>query len=299
MILAMLTCNYLGRFAPSPTGALHAGSLATALGSWLHARGHHGKWLLRIEDLDLPRCVPGSDKIIISQLAACGLHWDGEIVYQSQRTHLYQEALDQLIQQQMAFACRCTRKQIENAWAALGKKKQKHEELIYPGTCRDRHDVAEPCAWRLKVRDEDLRQSVGDFVLKRADGIFTYQLAVVVDDALQGITHIVRGADLLDNTPRQIYLQEQLAYSRPQYLHLPLVLNEQHEKLSKQTQAPAIATDSSEKALNALRAAGQHLGLTNPQLFENKPWSISLWLDNATQDYMKISGSSCYFNRVN
>ncbi len=292
MILAMLTCNYLGRFAPSPTGALHAGSLATALGSWLHARGHHGKWLLRIEDLDLPRCVPGSDKIIISQLAACGLHWDGEIVYQSQRTHFYQAALDQLIQQQMAFACRCTRKQIEDAWAALGKKKQKHEELIYPGTCRDRQDVVEPCAWRLKVTDEELRQSVGDFVLKRADGIFTYQLAVVIDDALQGITHVVRGADLLDNTPRQIYLQEQLAYSRPQYLHLPLVLNEQHEKLSKQTQAPAIATDSSEKALNALRAAGQHLGLTNPQLFENKAWSISQWLESATQDYMKILGSS-------
>ncbi len=286
----MLTCNYLGRFAPSPTGALHAGSLATALGSWLDARAHQGKWLLRIEDLDLPRCMPGSDKIIISQLAACGLHWDGEIVYQSKRTHLYQAALDQLIQQQLAFACRCTRKQIEDAWLALGKKKQKHEELIYPGTCRDRQDIVEPCAWRLTVKDEELRQSVGDFVLKRADGIFTYQLAVVVDDALQGITHIVRGADLLDNTPRQIYLQEQLAYPRPQYLHLPLVLNEQHEKLSKQTQAPAVATDSSENALNALRAAGQHLGLSNPELFKNKDWSISQWLENATQDYMKHLG---------
>ncbi len=286
----MLTCNYLGRFAPSPTGALHAGSLATALGSWLHARGHHGKWLLRIEDLDLPRCMPGSDKIIISQLAACGLHWDGEIVYQSKRTHLYQAALDQLIQQQLAFACRCTRKQIEDAWLALGKKKQKHEELIYPGTCRDRQDIVEPCAWRLIVKDEELRESVGDFVLKRADGIFTYQLAVVVDDALQGITHIVRGADLLDNTPRQIYLQEQLAYPKPQYLHLPLVLNEQHEKLSKQTQAPAVATDSSENALNALRPAGQHLGLSNPELFKNKDWSISQWLENATQDYMKHLG---------
>ncbi len=290
MILAMLTCNYLGRFAPSPTGALHAGSLATALGSWLHARGHHGKWLLRIEDLDLPRCIPGSDKIIISQLAACGLHWDGEIVYQSKRTHLYQAALDQLIQRQLAFACRCTRKQIEDAWLALGKKKQKHEELIYPGTCRDRQDIVEPCAWRLIVKDEELRESVGDFVLKRADGIFTYQLAVVVDDALQGITHIVRGADLLDNTPRQIYLQEQLAYPRPQYLHLPLILNEQHEKLSKQTQAPGVATDSSENALNALRAAGRHLGLSNPHLFENKSWSISQWLENATQDYMKHLG---------
>ncbi|TXI09702.1 MAG: tRNA glutamyl-Q(34) synthetase GluQRS [Polynucleobacter sp.] len=290
MILAMLTCNYLGRFAPSPTGALHAGSLATALGSWLHARGHQGKWLLRIEDLDLPRCMPGSDKIIISQLAACGLHWDGEIVYQSKRTDLYQAALDQLIERQSAFACRCTRKQIEDAWLALGKKKQKHEELIYPGTCRDRQDIAEPCAWRLIVRDEELRESVGDFVLKRADGIFTYQLAVVVDDALQGITHIVRGADLLDNTPRQIYLQEQLAYPTPQYLHLPLVLNEQHEKLSKQTQAPAVATDSSENALNALRAAGQHLGLTNPELFKSNDWSISQWLENATQDYMKHLG---------
>ncbi len=286
----MLTCNYLGRFAPSPTGALHAGSLATALGSWLHARGHHGKWLLRIEDLDLPRCIPGSDKIIISQLAACGLHWDGEIVYQSKRTDLYQAALDQLIERQLAFACRCTRKQIEDAWLALGKKKQKHEELIYPGTCRDRQDIVEPCAWRLIIKNEELRENVGDFVLRRADGVFTYQLAVVVDDALQGITHIVRGADLLDNTPRQIYLQEQLAYPRPQYLHLPLVLNEQHEKLSKQTQAPAVATDSSENALNALRAAGQHLGLTNPELFKSNDWSISQWLENATQDYMKHLG---------
>ena len=291
MILAMLTCNYLGRFAPSPTGALHAGSLATALGSWLHAQGHHGKWLLRIEDLDLPRCVPGSDKTIINQLAACGLNWDGEVVYQSQRTALYETALDQLIKQQKAFACHCTRKQIEDAWAALGKKKQKHEELVYPGTCRDRQDIAEPCAWRLKVEDEELRQSVGDFVLRRADGIFTYQLAVVVDDALQGITHIVRGADLLDNTPRQIYLQEQLAYPKPQYLHLPLVLNDQQEKLSKQTQAPAISTDSSENALKALRAAAQHLGLTDPQLFKKNAESISQWLERATQDYMKHLGS--------
>lgn len=284
----MLTCNYLGRFAPSPTGALHAGSLATALGSWLHARAHGGKWLLRIEDLDLPRCIPGSDQIIQQQLLACGLHWDGDVVYQSKRTAYYQAALDQLIEAHQAFACRCTRKQIEDAWHTQGIKKQRHQELIYPGTCRDRKDIVPPCAWRLLVEDESLRQAVGDFVLKRADGIFTYQLAVVVDDALQGITHIVRGADLLDNTPRQIYLQQQLGYLTPLYLHLPLVLDHNQEKLSKQTMAQAIHTDSTENVLKALRSAGRHLGLTDPGLLEGSAYSLSEWLERAVTNYETI-----------
>ena len=284
----MLTCNYLGRFAPSPTGALHAGSLATALGSWLHARAHDGKWLLRIEDLDLLRCIPEADKTIIQQLSACGLSWDGEIEYQSKRSHLYQTALNQLIESRKAYACRCTRKQIEDAWLEKGIKKQRHQELIYPGSCRNRQDVVPPCAWRLRVEDETLKESVGDFVLKRADGIFTYQLAVVVDDALQGITHVVRGADLLDNTPRQIYLQQCLTYPTPQYLHLPLVLDENQEKLSKQTLALAIQTNSSENVLKALRGAGLHLGLTDSGLFNQNDLSVSQWLERAVQNYKEL-----------
>jgi glutamyl-Q tRNA(Asp) synthetase len=281
----MLPCNYLGRFAPSPTGALHAGSLATALGSWLHARAHGGKWLLRIEDLDLPRCIPGAELVIIQQLLACGLNWDGEVEYQSKRSHFYQAALNQLIESRKVYACRCTRKQIEDAWLAKGFKKQRHQELIYLGNCRDRQDVFLPCAWRLRVEDETLRESVGDFVLKRADSFFTYQLAVVVDDALQGITHVVRGSDLLDNTPRQIYLQQCLVYPTPQYLHLPLVLDENQEKLSKQTLALAIQTNSSENVLKALRGAGLHLGLTDSALFNQDDPSISLWLERAVQNY--------------
>jgi glutamyl-Q tRNA(Asp) synthetase len=284
----MLNCNYLGRFAPSPTGALHAGSLATALGSWLHARAHDGKWLLRIEDLDLPRCIPEADKTIIQQLSACGLSWDGEIEYQSKRSHFYQIALNQLIESHKAYACRCTRKQIEDAWLAKDIKKMRHQELIYPGSCRDKKDVVPPCAWRLRVEDETLKESVGDFVLKRADGIFTYQLAVVVDDALQGITHVVRGADLLDNTLRQIYLQQCLAYPTPQYLHLPLVLDENQEKLSKQTLAFAIQTNSSENVLKALRGAGLHLGLTDTALFNKNDLSISQWLERAIQNYKEL-----------
>jgi len=284
----MLNCNYLGRFAPSPTGALHAGSLATALGSWLHARAHDGKWLLRIEDIDLPRCIPGADRTIIQQLSACGLSWDGEIEYQSKRSHFYQTALNQLIESRKAYACRCTRKQIEDVWLAKGIKKQRHQELIYPGSCRDKKDVVSPCAWRLLVEDETLKENVGDFVLKRADGVFTYQLAVVVDDALQGITHVVRGADLLDNTPRQIYLQKCLAYPTLQYLHLPLVLDDNQEKLSKQTLALAIQTNSSENVLKALRGAGLHLGLTNSALFNQNDLSVSQWLERAVQNYREI-----------
>ena len=206
----MFKTEYRGRFAPSPTGALHAGSLATALGSWLDARAHQGKWLLRIEDLDLPRCVPGGDKIIIQQLLNCGLYWDEEIEYQSKRSHIYESALTQLLQEKKAYGCRCTRKQIEDQLLRLGKKKNRHGELVYPGSCRNLKEVTEPCAWRLLVTDPEIESSVGDFVLRRSDRVFTYQLAVVVDDYLQGITHIVRGEDLLDNTARQIYLQKQL-----------------------------------------------------------------------------------------
>ena len=281
----MLTCNYLGRFAPSPTGALHAGSLATALGSWLHARAHFGKWLVRIEDLDVPRCIPGASAIILQQLQACGLVWDDEVVYQSQRTAIYKSYLNQLIAENKAFGCQCTRKQIEDALFAQGLVRERHGELIYPGTCRNLHHTTEPCAWRLRVEDPHLRHTVGDFVLRRSDGIFTYQLAVVVDDELQGVTHIVRGEDLLDNTDRQIYLQKQLGFKTPHYMHLPLVLDHNQEKLSKQTKAQAVEVDAHEKVIKALQAAGRHLGLTEPSLFSDSSLSTAKWLEKALLNY--------------
>ena len=291
----MFKSQYRGRFAPSPTGALHAGSLATALNSWLHAKAHDGKWLLRIEDIDGPRCVPGADQTIIQQLTACGLVWDEEIVYQSKRTQLYQTALNQLIRNGQAYACRCTRKQIEDALTFLGKKKDRHGELIYPGTCRDLNHIQEPCAWRLRVTDPNIEASVGDFVLRRSDQIFTYQMAVVVDDHLQGITHVVRGGDLLDNTPRQLHLQEQLSYSHPSYVHVPLVLDEHQEKLSKQTKALALDVSDTDKALQALKNAAKHIGLTQPELFKTDRFKheldssfIQLWLTIATDNYREL-----------
>jgi glutamyl-Q tRNA(Asp) synthetase len=302
MILAMFKTQYRGRFAPSPTGALHAGSLATALGSWLDARAHQGKWLLRIEDLDLPRCVPGADKIIIQQLLDCGLYWDEAIEYQSKRSHLYETALNQLKQEKKTYGCRCTRKQIEDQLLRLGKKKDRHGELVYPGSCRNLKGVTEPCAWRLLVTDPEIESSVGDFVLRRSDRIFTYQLAVVVDDHLQGITHVVRGEDLLDNTARQIYLQQQLNYPQPHYLHLPLVLDGNNEKLSKQTNATTLTCNTPGEALQALQAAARHLGLDEPALFKNSSDSadskeanefkineltIKRWLEAAVEHYRK------------
>ena len=288
--------QYRGRFAPSPTGPLHAGSLATALGSWLHAKAHDGTWLLRIEDLDLPRCVAGSDLLIIQQLSACGLRWDEEIEYQSKRSSFYESALNQLIKNQRAYGCRCTRKQIEDQLLLLGKKKGRHEELVYPGTCRHIMEKSEPCAWRLMVDDPEIEATVGDFVLRRADRIFTYQMAVVVDDHLQGITHVVRGMDLLDNTPRQRYLQQQLNYSSPEYHHLPLVLDDNLEKLSKQTNAVSVRTNSAEQALEALQSAARHLELSDPSLFKDyssvNEVTIRQWLEVAIDDYRKRLATS-------
>lgn len=285
----MLTCKYRGRFAPSPTGALHAGSLATALASWLHARAHNGIWLIRMEDLDSPRCIKGADLKILSQLAACGMQSDEAVIYQSQRSDAYQAALDQLKSQQQVYACRCTRKRIESYWLELGIHKGRHEELVYPGLCRHKTDVVEPCAWRLRVDHADLEKAVGDFVLKRADGFFTYQLAVVVDDAAQGITHIVRGADLLDNTARQNYLQEQLGVSIPQYHHVPLVLNEANEKLSKQSGALELDLSSSASSLRALQQAALHLGLAEPELHEEFVSRQKVLDRNAIQTWLQLA----------
>ena len=295
--------GYRGRFAPSPTGPLHAGSLATALGSWLDARKNGGKWLLRIEDLDTPRCVPGATQQIQAQLLACGLSWDEEIIHQSQRQDAYQGALERLNGLHCLYSCRCSRQTIANALAKLGIETPRNQEMVYPGTCRPATLISNPPesfrelqrAWRIALpqhcyieftdsvqgpQSQNLNTEVGDFVLRRSDGLFTYQLAVVVDDAEQNITHIVRGEDLLSNTARQIYLQEVLGYQQPKYLHLPLVLDEHGEKLSKQTLATQINTQDGKSALMELRTAAEHLGLKD--LPDGQNVTIAEWLLAAT-----------------
>jgi glutamyl-Q tRNA(Asp) synthetase len=259
--------HYRGRFAPSPTGPLHAGSLVAALASWLDARAHGGQWLVRIEDVDSPRTVPGADRVILSQLAACGLHADAPPVWQSTRTALYRAALDKLVAGALAYPCGCSRKDIASAMATQAPR-PRHAELRYPGTCRTGLHGKAARAWRLRTEGaaihwqdraagpqaQDVQDAVGDFVLLRADGCFAYQLAVVVDDADQGISHVVRGADLLDNTARQIRLQQSLQLPTPQYLHTPLVLGGHGEKLSKQNGAQAIDTTEPLRALNQAAA---------------------------------------------
>jgi len=295
--------GYRGRFAPSPTGPLHAGSLVAALGSWLDARKNGGKWLLRIEDLDTPRCIPEAAQQIQSQLMACGLSWDEEVIYQSERQEAYQRALERLNELNCLYICSCSRQTIANTLKSLGIQTPRNQEMVYPGTCRPKDCISNPIenlgelqkAWRialptnchsefedlaLGLQNQNLNTEVGDFVLRRSDGLFTYQLAVVVDDAEQGITHIVRGQDLLSNTARQIHLQEELEYPRPKYLHLPLVLDEHGEKLSKQTLATQINTQDEKHALSELRKAAIHLGLQNLPDGENV--TIAEWLLAAT-----------------
>ena len=299
---------YIGRFAPSPTGPLHAGSLVAALASWLDAKAHGGQWLVRIEDIDTPRCVPGADRIILQQLAACGLLPDQPPVYQSQRSHLYQAALDQLIDQSLAYPCGCSRADIQTAMGHSAghsaTQPERNSELIYPGTCRHGLNNKTARSWRfltafeasnkpinqiiraraapdsianlihwidrrLGAQSQNVSTEVGDFVLKRADGLWAYQLAVVVDDAAQGITHIVRGEDLADNTARQILLQRALGLRQPQYLHTSLVLGANGEKLSKQNGATPFSVD---QPLTALQAAGRVLGIELSHL------SVATWL---------------------
>lgn len=259
---------YTGRFAPSPTGPLHAGSLVAALASWLDARAHRGRWLVRIEDVDTPRCVPGADTAILAQLAACGLRPDEAPLYQSAHSALYKAALQQLIAQGRAYPCGCTRQDIAQALAVAGQPRERHGELVYPGTCRHGLQGKTARAWRfltqagalvwndrhLGPQSQDVNTQVGDFVLHRADGLWAYQLAVVVDDAAQSVSHVVRGQDLADNSARQIQLQRALGLPTPQYLHTPLVLGANGEKLSKQNGAQALELSEPLKALNA--AAG-------------------------------------------
>lgn len=250
---------YCGRFAPSPTGPLHAGSLISALASWLDTKAHDGIWLVRIEDVDRPRTVPGADHDILETLAAYGLHADAPPVWQRDRDAAYAAAFAQLQQAGLVYPCGCTRREIAEA-LAQSSVHRRHATLAYPGTCRDGLQGRAPRAWRLRVPDgpaarfgftdrfhgtvsQDLSSEVGDFALLRGDGLWAYQLAVVVDDAEAGVTDIVRGADLLDSTPRQIYLQQCLGLPTPRYLHVP-VLNDAHgDKLSKQTGALALPRD--------------------------------------------------------
>ena len=259
--------DYRGRFAPSPTGPLHFGSLVAAVGSYADAKFHHGKWLVRIEDVDVQRSVPGAADRILATLEKLGMEWDEAVIYQSRRSKIYQEALEVLNQQGLLYPCACSRKEIADSsiTGLCG--------FIYPGTCLNKPASTKNAhALRIQTPDEliqfrdilqglyaqNLRRDVGDFVLRRADGIYAYQLAVVVDDAAQNITHVVRGADLLDSTPRQVYLQRLLGYATPHYMHLPVVTNAAGEKLSKQTHAAPIDTANTLRELvAALRFLGQ------------------------------------------
>jgi glutamyl-Q tRNA(Asp) synthetase len=267
--------GYAGRFAPSPTGLLHAGSLVAALASWLDARASDGRWLVRIEDLDTPRNVDGAVEGILAQLARCGLVPDAPPVRQSARTALYAAALARLEAAGLAYPCGCSRRDLAIAGGPSAEARSRHAERVYPGTCRSglhgkaprsvrlRTDLAaaEPVVWvdrRLGPMSEDVAAHVGDFVLERADGIWAYQLAVVVDDAAQGITDVVRGEDLASNTARQILLQRCLGLPTPRYLHTPLVRAASGEKLSKQTGAEPLSLD---RPLEALRAAAAVLDL--------------------------------------
>ena len=294
--------RYTGRFAPSPTGPLHAGSLVAALASWLDARAHGGQWLIRMEDVDTPRCVAGADQLILQQLAKCGLVPDAPVMWQSQRGDAYQAALDTLIAKSWAYPCGCSRKEIEDAQAAMGYTRARHHAAVYPGTCRHGLNGKAARAWRLDVQrviddlklptpltwhdrllgsqQQDVAKEVGDFVLRRADGLWAYQLAVVVDDAAQGISHIVRGADLTDNTARQIVLQQALALPTPSYMHTPLVLGENGEKLSKQNGAEAL--DLSHPML-ALQATALALDLPQPNDGASIEQALAAWTNAWSQ----------------
>jgi|CXWL01.1.fsa_nt_gi glutamyl-Q tRNA(Asp) synthetase len=347
--------NYRGRFAPSPTGSLHFGSLTAALSSYLDAKHHHGTWLVRMEDLDTPRCVIGAADDILRTLAAFGLHSDEPVLYQSQRTAAYEAALQQLQTIGAIYPCCCTRKEIADS-ALYGIDGQ-----IYPGTCRNGiPEGKEGRAWRVNtnfnllrhsresgnpaiqnaffsnpldsrfhgitsdlsacglsrmasssINDEShnavgvisfedalqghtsqyLENEIGDFVVKRADGLFAYQLAVVVDDAFQGITHIVRGADLLHSTPRQIYLQRLLGLPTPHYMHLPIAVNGQGEKLSKQTLAQAIGTDNVVTALISVLEFLQQqppADLRDGSVEEVLNWAVANWRLEQLKSVQKI-----------
>jgi glutamyl-Q tRNA(Asp) synthetase len=282
--------RYRGRFAPSPTGPLHAGSVVAAVGSFVDARANRGDWLVRMEDLDPPREVAGAADEILRTLEALGLEWDGPVLYQSTRAEAYRAGLEQLRVRGVLFTCACTRKEVSDSAITASDG-----SLVYPGTCRGglapgrvaratrvRVDAAVidfADAVQGRVR-QDLAREVGDFVLVRADGLFAYQLAVVVDDAAQGITDVVRGADLLDSTARQIFLQRLLGVPNPRFLHLPVVTNAQGEKLSKQTLAAPV---DPARAAESLFRALEFLGQTPPSALQRASvrdvlaWAVAHW----------------------
>lgn len=265
-----LTTPYLGRFAPTPSGPLHFGSMVAAVGSYLDARAHRGSWFVRIDDLDEPRVVPGASENILDCLRRFGMRWDGDVVYQHRNRSRYASAFETLRASGAVYPCACSRREVELAGMAGA------EAAVYPGTCRNGMSEGRTVrAWRMRTTsvrirfddriqgpvEQDLAADIGDFVLARADGMPSYHLACVVDDAESGITHVVRGADLINSTPRQILLQQRLGFAGPEYLHLPVVVNRDGEKLSKQTRAPAV--DPSE-APAILRRVLQCLGQEVP-----------------------------------
>ncbi len=281
--------SYVGRFAPSPTGPLHTGSLIAATASYLQARSVHGTWLLRIEDLDPPREMPGASDEILRTLEAYGFTWDGAVLYQSQRHAIYQDALDRLTAAGWVYPCACTRSEIADSTL------EGPHGLVYPGTCRNGLPVGRaPRALRVRSagagieyvdallgpQRHDLETEAGDFVVRRADGLYAYQLAVVLDDALQGVTQVVRGSDLLDSTPRQIHLQRLLGLPTPGYLHVPVAINARGEKLSKQTGAMPLSRDRPSKTLSAvLKFLGQRppAELCDADLDALWQWAITHW----------------------
>ena len=282
--------RYRGRFAPSPSGPLHFGSLVAALASCCDARAAGGEWLLRIEDVDSARSRRGAEVQILATLERYGFAWDGAIVRQSERTALYEDALARLRAAGLAYPCACTRRELAAAPLGAGG------ERVYGGTCRDRLPSAHPPrrqhAWRVRVAEEvrvcqdrlqapqrqELARDVGDFVVKRADGLFAYQLAVVVDDAAQGITDVVRGADLLSSTPRQVLLQDLLGLPTPAYLHVPVALNAAGEKLGKQTRAAPLPDTPLPALLAAWRFLDQPMPTEPPvSVAEFWTWAIASW----------------------
>jgi glutamyl-Q tRNA(Asp) synthetase len=296
MSIESTSTRYIGRFAPSPTGPLHFGSLVAAVASYCDAKANAGKWLLRMEDLDKPREVAGAADMILRQLAAFGFEWDGEVVYQSQRSDLYADALKTLQNKDLTYACTCTRKEIADSSQTHGI-----DGLIYPKTCYLNKPMPSSihAAYRAvtnnqnisfvdKIQGEisqNLSRDVGDFIIKRADGLFAYQLAVVVDDAAQNVSHIVRGADLLDSTPRQIYLQQLLGFPNlnvptPSYAHVPVASNAAGEKLSKQTLAQPVSMRlPAHQLFDALKFLGQNPpeAIKNATLGEAWRWAIANW----------------------
>ncbi|MFD1259538.1 tRNA glutamyl-Q(34) synthetase GluQRS [Entomomonas asaccharolytica] len=286
---------YIGRFAPTPSGGLHLGSLVAALASYLDAKAANGQWLIRIEDIDPPREVAGATDNILRTLEAYGFEWDGEILYQSNRLATYQSVIDRLLSNGLAYACTCSRKQLE-------------DYSIYPNFCRD---ALKPCidaAIRIRVPEliyqfndrvqgkfsQHLGREVGDFIVKRRDGFFAYQLAVVLDDAEQGITDIVRGADLLDSTPRQLYLQELLGFSKPNYLHVPILLDENGHKLSKTQCSPILPIkQASQLLITALEILGQPI---ETNFYQETPknilnYAVSNWCVDFIPKQQKITVS--------